>query len=204
MGVGAVAVHLIRAIDRCGGFTARRGEEVYGRAAPRFTGPLHRRIVRDAQALLGSRSGALIIDLGSGPGALTGGIGERLPAATVIGVEPNPRMLELATAAPAPRNVSFRAGAAESIPVDDRSAALVVSAFSAHHWTDLAAAVAELRRVLEPGGIARIYDVRFATYTAEELRAVSDSLGLPPSALRRSVPPDQGRFAPYALIELQV
>lgn len=202
IGAGSAAVHLIRAIDRRGGFSVRRGEELYAKGAPRLAGPLHRRIVEDARNLLGSRP-SVVVDLGSGPGTLTAALGESLPAATVIGVEPNPRMLKIAAGAPSPGNVSFRAGAAEAIPVDDGSVTLLVSALSAHHWTDLKAAIAEIRRVLAPGGVARIHDVRFATYTDEELRAAADALRLPRATVTRSVPTGQGLVAVCALIEIR-
>lgn len=203
MRAGASAIGLIRAFDRRGGFTARRGEELYAKGAPRLAGPLHRRIVADARALLGSRAGIVVVDLGSGPGTLTAALGKSLPGAEVIGVEPNRRMLELATAASLPRNVSFRTGAAEAIPLDDASVALLVSALSAHHWTDLRAAIAEIRRVLAPDGIARIHDVRFATYTGQELHAAADALGLPASTVTRSVPAGQGVLPLFALIEIR-
>lgn len=202
MGLATITVRAIRALDQRGGFTTKRGEAAYARVASRLAGRLHGRIVDDAMALVGARPGAVVVDLGSGPGSLTAELGRRLPAASVVGVEPGRRMRDLASAAPLPPNVAFRAGSAEELPLDDHSVDLLVSALSAHHWTDLPGAVAEIRRVLAPGGLARIYDVRFATYTDDELAQVRSRLGLTASILRRSVPTDQGRFAPYALIEI--
>jgi ubiquinone/menaquinone biosynthesis C-methylase UbiE len=37
-----------------------------------------------------------------------------------------------------------------------------VSSISQHHWTDVEAAIRDLRRVLAPGGRLWIYDARFA------------------------------------------
>jgi SAM-dependent methyltransferase len=36
---------------------------------------------------------------------------------------------------------------------------VVVSTLSAHHWPDPATGLAEIYRVLRPGGVARIYDL---------------------------------------------
>ncbi|HSK51213.1 MAG TPA: methyltransferase domain-containing protein, partial [Clostridia bacterium] len=103
---------------------------------------------------------------------------------------------------PTPRNVTFLAGSAEDLPLEDRSVDLVVSALSAHHREDLAAAVVEIRRVPRARGTARIYDVRFATYTGEELADVRDRLRLSPSELVRTVLQRRRFLAPYALIEV--
>lgn len=37
-----------------------------------------------------------------------------------------------------------------------------MSSISQHHWTDVEAAIRDLRRVLAPGGRLWIYDARFA------------------------------------------
>ena len=111
-------------------------------------------------------------------------------------------MLELARAGSPPGNVSFQYGRAERLPLPDGCVDLVVSSLSAHHWSDLAASVMEITRVLREGGTGRIYDVRFATWTGEELAELAWRLGLPPDSLRRSVLPGMGRVTPYALIEI--
>jgi ubiquinone/menaquinone biosynthesis C-methylase UbiE len=56
-------------------------------------------------------------------------------------------------------NVSFEQGAAESLPFPDSSFDLVVSRYSAHHWSDLGRALSEAHRVLVPGGRAVFMDV---------------------------------------------
>lgn len=200
--VMGLAVRAIRAIDRRTGFTVRRGHAAYAIVARRLAGPLHRRILADALACAADHPVHVVVDLGSGPGTLTADLGRCLPAAMVIGVEPSARMLEIAREAPVVANVRFAEGSAEHLPFLDASVDLIVSSLSAHHWDDLAAAVGEVRRVLRPGGCARIYDLRFATFTLDEVSSVRERLALPAKALRRFIPRDHGRLHLTAVIEV--
>jgi SAM-dependent methyltransferase len=56
-------------------------------------------------------------------------------------------------------NIVTRQGVAEALPFPDGSFDLVVSRFSAHHWNDLEAGLAEARRVLKENGRAVFIDV---------------------------------------------
>ncbi|HKQ18059.1 MAG TPA: methyltransferase domain-containing protein, partial [Solirubrobacterales bacterium] len=51
----------------------------------------------------------------------------------------------------------------------DGSFDVVVSTLSLHHWSDPAAVFAEIGRVLRPGGVALVYDLRPFAYTRHEL-----------------------------------
>ncbi|MET3961624.1 SAM-dependent methyltransferase [Marmoricola sp. OAE513] len=88
-----------------------------------------------------------ILELGAGTGKLT----ELLVAAghQVIATDPLPEMLGLlAQRAPGAQAL---VGTAESIPVASRSVDVVISA-QAFHWFDHGPALAEIARVLRPGG----------------------------------------------------
>src|SRR5690242_14388063 len=88
-----------------------------------------------------------ILELGAGTGKLT----ELLVAAghQVIATDPLPAMLDLLTKrAPGAQAL---VGTAESIPVASRSIDVVISA-QAFHWFDHGPALAEIARVLRPGG----------------------------------------------------
>jgi len=91
--------------------------------------------------------GRRVCDLAAGTGKLT-----RLLAATgaeVIAVEPVPGMREeLKDAVP---SAEVRDGVAENIPLDDGAVDLVTVA-QAFHWFRFDEAVAEIHRVLAPGG----------------------------------------------------
>jgi len=56
-------------------------------------------------------------------------------------------------------NISCRQGPAEKLPFVDGTFDVVISRYSAHHWHDVAAGLAEARRVLKAGGIAAFADV---------------------------------------------
>jgi len=55
--------------------------------------------------------------------------------------------------------VAFGVGDVAALPFGEASFDVVVSTFSAHHWPDPAAGLAELYRVLRPGGVVWIYDL---------------------------------------------
>ena len=64
---------------------------------------------------------------------------------------------------PADPTQSFLVGDAASLPLPDRSFDLVISTLSMHHWADVPAGLAEIARVLRPGGRALIWDFRAGT-----------------------------------------
>ena len=98
-------------------------------------------------AELGLAAGAPVLDLGAGTGKLTRALlGSGLD---VVAVEPQSQLREILIA-----NVGrerAREGTAEAIPLDASSVAAVTVA-DAFHWFDQTVALAEIRRVLRPGG----------------------------------------------------
>jgi len=96
---------------------------------------------------LGIGPGSRVLDLAAGTGKLS----RQLIAlgAEVVAVEPLPAMrAELHRILP---DVELLAGAAEAIPLPDASVDVVTVA-QAFHWFDYPAALAEIARVLRPGG----------------------------------------------------
>jgi ubiquinone/menaquinone biosynthesis C-methylase UbiE len=93
-------------------------------------------------------AGRTLVDLGCGSGYWLGRYADE--AAAVIGVEPDPRLLPLA-AGRDPR-VRVLAGSAEHIPLPDRSADVVHARFAYFFSPGCDAGLAEVMRVLAPGG----------------------------------------------------
>ena len=108
------------------------------------------------KADLGLGPGKNVIELGAGTGKFTRLLVDT--GATVTAVEPVDAMLdELRRDLP---SVSALRGTAQRIPVADASADAVICAQS-FHWFASADALAELRRVLKPGGmLGLIWNVR--------------------------------------------
>lgn len=116
---------------------------------------LDRRWRRTALEALAPEQGKRYLDLGCGTGDMAFAIMRRTPNAIVIGVDPAERMLEIArrrmSAAP-PANISFRAGDAASLDLQNSTLSGVVTAFCVRNLTNRRLAWAEILRVLEPDG----------------------------------------------------
>src|SRR5215470_8831470 len=82
-------------------------------------------LVTDNARSVFEQAAPLLVDVGSGTGISTFALMEALPGTCrAIGVEPNADMrAEAARAAPAGRDVTFVAGSAQAIPVEDAEAA---------------------------------------------------------------------------------
>ena len=116
--------------------------DVYERARPGFPPEAVAHVVER----LAIGPGTDVLDLGAGTGKLARVLARR---ARVIAVEPLAAMrAKLAELAP---GVDVLAGTAEAIPLDDGSVDVVTVA-QAFHWFRGAEALAEIHRVLRPGG----------------------------------------------------
>lgn len=95
-----------------------------------------------------------VVDIGCGPGVAA----RRAAAAgasSVIGIDPAPVMLRIGRLTPhrhGRARLRYIEGTAESLPLADRSASVVWSLATVHHWHDIVLGLAEVRRVLRPGG----------------------------------------------------
>ena len=102
---------------------------------------------------------ALVVDLGSGTGLSTAIWGER--AEQVIGIEPNADMRKEAVHNvedhPYAAHIEYREGVAHQTGLPDGCADIVTAA-QAFHWMEPTATLAEIARILRPGGLFAAYD----------------------------------------------
>jgi SAM-dependent methyltransferase len=120
------------------GLTFGRVAEAYDRLRPEFA----RAAVDYAVASLGLAPGTSVLDLAAGTGTLTRALRSRYE--TVVAVEPDDDMRRYVGG-------DARAGYAEELPLEDAcvGAVFVGDAFV---WFDTQRSLAEIERVLEPGG----------------------------------------------------
>ncbi|MEA3212922.1 MAG: hypothetical protein QOE70_5979 [Chthoniobacter sp.] len=100
---------------------------------------------------------ALVVDLGCGTGLSTRFWAEH--AARVVGIDPNPEMLAFARGATVSPQVTFQDGLSHATGLGAGSVDLVVCCQSIH-WMDPEPTIAEVARILRPGGVfaAASYD----------------------------------------------
>jgi SAM-dependent methyltransferase len=97
------------------------------------------------------QNGDRVLDVACGTGALTLAAAEIAGlSGSVVGLDANPEMLAVARRKPA--QIEWLEGTAEALPLPDNSFDAVVSQFGFMFFQDKPKALAEMMRVLKPGG----------------------------------------------------
>ena len=136
--------------------------------------------------------GSRVLDVACGTGAVTRILAERVgPAGTVVGLDINPGMLAVArTAVPLP-NIEWLEGSAVNMALPDATFDSVLCEQGLQFFPDKPAALAEMRRVLKPGG-------RLALSCWHTVEHMLGYLALE-QALAKRVGPEQAALPPFSL-----
>ena len=153
-----------------------RRESSFGASYARVGPRMDARGATEHRRRLVEAAHGVVIEIGAGYGATF----PFYPSAvsSVLALEPDPtlRGLALAAASTAPVPVSVKDGVAEALPAADASADVVVSSLVLCSVADQSVALAEVVRVLRPGGLLLFYEhVR----SAHRVLAAAEDLATP-------------------------
>jgi len=119
----------------------------------------HWRLIAQA----GIEPGSTVLEIGCGTGNVLLLAARAVPGATLIGLDPDPRVLAIAArkARRAGVNMQLGQGYADRLPYPDGSVDRVLSALMLHHMpvAQQHEALREVRRVLAPGGRLHLLDI---------------------------------------------
>ncbi len=97
-----------------------------------------------------------VIDIGCGTGCALRHAAEQVTNGSLIGIDPVPRMIEIAREQTAGHltadRVTYFKGSAENLPIEDASADFVLAFDSYDHWQDQPSGLREVGRVLKSNG----------------------------------------------------
>ena len=125
---------------------------LYQRWAEPSLEPLHNRIAAEIPVERGR-----LLDIGCGPGNLDRKIAVGHPVLAVVGLDESEAMLARAARGPQLKNLEFRRGAVESLPLRDEFD-FALSVLSFHNWEEPVAGLEGVCRALKPGGWFWIYE----------------------------------------------
>lgn len=125
-------------------------------------------------AIASLKMGEVVLDLGSGPGMDALLSAKRVgPTGKVIGVDMTPAMLERARANAEKAGffqVEFRLGEIEHLPVADQTVNVIISNCVVNLSPEKQKVMAEMARVLKPGGRIALSDVVSTAPVSDEVR----------------------------------
>ena len=127
------------------------GFEVSGAAYDRFMGRYSRTLAPQLADFAAIKAGQRVLDVGSGPGALTAELVARAGASNVAAVDPSATFVEaLRERLP---DVESAKASAEALPYPDAAFDAALAQLVVHFMADPVAGLREMARVTRPGGV---------------------------------------------------
>ena len=158
-----------------------------GAAYERYMGKWSQLVGETFLDWLGADPGLRWLDVGCGNGAFTEMLVERCAPASVQGIDPSEAQLAFARCRPVSRIAQFRQGDAMALPFPDDTFDVAVMPLVIFFVPDPARGVAEMARVVSPGGAVTAYawdmaDGGFPYYALQsEMRETGVAVPEPPS-----------------------
>ncbi|NUT54509.1 MAG: class I SAM-dependent methyltransferase [Thermoleophilia bacterium] len=125
--------------------------DVAAESYDRFMGRYSNQLSAQLADLAGVEPGQRVLDVGSGPGALTAELVQRLGADNVAAVDPSDPFVEAARSRHP--GVDVRLASAEDLPYGDDEFDAAIAQLVVHFMTDPVAGLREMARVTRPGGV---------------------------------------------------
>jgi SAM-dependent methyltransferase len=178
-----------------------KADEIFsdGEVYERLMGRWSRLVGEEFLNWLGLPQGLRWLDVGCGNGAFTEELIARCTPATVMAIDPSDDQLSYARTRPGTRMTQFQVGDAQKIPFGDASFDIAIMALVLSFLPDPAKAIAEMVRVVRPGGWVATYmwDLPGGGAPVTPIYAAVKSLGLAPP-----LPPRPGDTRLDAMREL--
>jgi SAM-dependent methyltransferase len=123
-----------------------------GSAYEGYIGRWSRRVAPELVAWLDVPAGSDWVDVGCGTGALSATILDRAAPGSIVGVDPSASFVEHARGTILDPRARFETGSADAMPLVAGRADAAVAGLVLNFVPDIPAALAEMRRVVRPGG----------------------------------------------------
>jgi ubiquinone/menaquinone biosynthesis C-methylase UbiE len=149
------------------------------------------------------------LDVGCGTGVFTEELIARCAPASVIGIDPSAAQIAFTENRPGLKTAEFRVADAQALPFADRSFDIAVMALVVHFVPDPTKAIAEMARVVRPGGLVASYvwDYPLSGSPTAPIASAMKSLGFnfppPPSAKATSMLALQELWQAAGLTEIE-
>jgi SAM-dependent methyltransferase len=153
-----------------------------GLSYERYMGDWSRRVGAIFIDWLALPSGLKWIDVGCGNGAFTELIVERCAPNEVRGIDPSEAQLDFARQRPSARLAKFEDGDAMALPFPEDAFDVAIMALVIFFVPDPTRGVAEMKRVVRPGGMVAAYawDILGGGFALEPIRSELRAMGLKP------------------------